>query len=142
VTQKRKLQLTIALIAGLGTAIALAWVGWRLYRVSKPTTTVARMRDLMGVLEAENPPLLTADSLAPILARNNRSECALDGWGRPFVIERVGPGERRFRIRSLGSDGREGPCCRGLVDSWEEDAVLEGETWLQQWSFGHSPAGR
>jgi hypothetical protein len=121
---------------------SVAWFAWGMWRVSKPTTTIARMGDLMGVLQTEKPARLEADALKEILARNKRSECAVDGWGRPFIIEHIhgsGPGQGGFRITSLGSDGKRDPCCKRFVDRWEDDAVLEGDQWLQRWSFGRMP---
>jgi hypothetical protein len=116
-------------------------MGWRFWQLSMPMTTVVRMRDLMGVLQADNPANLDYATLSLILAQSNRSECSVDGWGHPFEIERVESSERKFRIRSLGRDGIKGPCCRSFVDSWDDDVVLEGDVWLQQWRFGHPRVG-
>jgi hypothetical protein len=130
------LVLIVVILSGI-----IAWKAWRL---SKPITTVGRMRDLMSVLLAEQPNLLNKQTVTQALKKYGRDECYNDGWGRPFIIEPIEAvaGKAVYRVTSLGSDGARGPCCRGFVDSFEEDAVLEGDVWQQQWSFGHSPNGR
>lgn len=98
-------------------------------------TTVARMKDLMSLLEADRPRSLDGETIRVLLSENGREECHLDGWGRPFVIERVGSEPANYRVTSLGRDGRRGACCDGFVKSFDEDAVLEGDRWLQRWIF-------
>jgi len=111
-------------------------------RDSRPRTTVVRMRDLMGVLFYYGPTDTSPSSLRHVLAEAGRSECNADGWGSPFVIERFTGPEKEigYRIISLGSDRKRGPCCQRHVNSFAEDAVLEstpdGMAWRQQWTFG------
>jgi hypothetical protein len=113
-----------------------------LLRASKPRTTVARMRDLMGVLLSHEPKDLTPAALASLLESVGRSECKTDGWGSAFLIERIPSRNQEiiYRITSLGKDLKRGGCCRRWTDSFEEDAVLEstpeGMAWRQQWTFG------
>jgi hypothetical protein len=136
---RRKLFLILLGLAALAAGVYLAVVGWKLWRASKPTTTIARMRDLMGVLRTEDPGSLEQEAIRGLLTRHRRESAFADGWGHPFIVERTGApeGSTIYRITSLGSDGKRGTCCRGFVDSFAEDAVLEGDAWLQQWSFGH-----
>lgn len=139
--RRRTRALLLALIA---IVVVLGTIYWRkvvlvLWRQSKPLTTVVRMRDLLRVLQAEAPPEVSRPTLQRLLEQSNRSECLLDGWGRPFTVEIVrdsGRSGSTFRVTSLGSDGKEGSCCQRWVDSFEDDAVLEADRWLQQWTFG------
>lgn len=121
---------------------AVCWwqVGSVLWRQSRPLTTVVRMRDLMGVLQADALQDVGRATLEPLLAQSNRSECLFDGWGRPFLVTAVtaDTGSSTYRVVSLGADGRQGACCQRWVESFEEDALLEGERWLQQWTFGRT----
>jgi hypothetical protein len=129
---KRMIVMLLVLVAAASATIS-GYVGWVLWRTSKPLTTIARMGQLAPFLQDSEDH--SPEALGPLLARYNRSECLADAWGRPFIIEpvEVDSGERVFRITSLGSDGERGPCCRGLVTSFEEDAVLQGDVWLQIW---------
>ncbi len=95
----------------------------------------------MGVLLAEKPVAFDEKTIRGMLVRNRRQECFADAWSQPFIIDPVESetGGLTYRVTSLGSDGKRGLCCLGFVDSFKEDAVLEGDMWLQQWTFGHSP---
>jgi hypothetical protein len=132
---ERSLRFVVAFLALLAACLAVpfGYGAWVLWQTGKPLTTITRMRDLAPfLLDSEDH---SPEALGPLLARYNRSECLADAWGRPFIIEpvEVDSGERVFRITSLGSDGERGPCCRGLVAFFEEDAVLQGDVWLQIW---------
>lgn len=127
---------TVTALIFLSGLTASAFIAWKMWRLSKPTTTVVRMRDLMDVLKADQPQSLDAKAIKLLLAQNGREECLLDGWGRPFVIEQISPGPPSvYRVTSVGKDGQRGSCCKGIARSFEEDAVLEGDRWLQRWSF-------
>lgn len=117
--------------------LILAWdfhVYWPLRDPLRAKTTEGRMRDLMSVLEAEQPQRLETESLRSILAKYNRAECLEDAWGTPFLIERSKADRQlRYTIISLGRDRRRGACCVKWVENWDDDAVLSGKDWLQVW---------
>lgn len=127
-------------LIGFGLALASSSYGlWFMAKWSRRTTTAVRMRDLMGVLRTERPADPLNLDIAALVGRYNRSECAADAWGRPFIIEISGTesGGTKYRITSLGSDGLRGPCCRLMVEDPREDAVLDGNEWLQVWVRSH-----
>jgi hypothetical protein len=129
----RMFLLGVALACLLAGAWAVrVWLG--LKEPLRAKTTEARMLDLMGVLEAEEPQQLDPGSLRRILAKYNRLECALDAWGNPLIVEAVKNGwHPNYTVTSLGRDGRRGSCCQKFVESWDDDAVLSGKDWLQVW---------
>lgn len=141
--KKKAVRVILGTVAALVLVVFIlsGFMAWKVWRISKPMTTVGRMRNLMSVLIAEQPTPLNKQTVIQALKKYGRDECYIDGWEHPFLIEpvRSEAGEVIYRVTSLGSDGRRGSCCRGFVDSYAEDAVLERDVWLQQWSFGHSP---
>lgn len=125
---------------GSAVAIFLAFTlppAIRSYRASYYLTeTVTCMKYLMDALAVQTPPATPAGlrSAAESLVS---ARCLEDRWGHPFEIEPAPGVEPPYRLRSLGRDGQRGPCCRRNVDGWDEDAVLEGDTWLQVWKDSH-----
>lgn len=132
-------RILLATSLALGVTVIVAW----LVEVALPTrqklrakVTTTRMRQLAGVLMAEEPEKLDQASLRPIARKYHRSECLIDGWGRPFLIQRQDdPGSgSRYLIISVGRDGKRGTCCRRWTQGdWDADAVLLGNSWLQVW---------
>lgn len=134
-TIKSRIVLICSIVALAFIIGEVVYIYLRVREPVKAMTTEARMRELMGVLEAEQPDGVDPESLRPLLAKYNRLECLEDAWGRAFVIERTAQSkkEQRYRIISLGRDGQRGKCCKKWVESWDEDAVLSGNEWLQVW---------
>ena len=107
---------------------------WKLREPLRAKTTETRMMQLMNVLDAEQPDHVDPESLKPLLAKYNRSECLTDAWGRAFLIERKGSeAGGRYEVTSLGRDGIRGSCCKSWTANWDDDAVLLGDQWLQVW---------
>ncbi len=134
--------------AGAGVAILvsfvalLAWSSVEYWRIREPLhakVTVTRMCELMYVLEDEQPTRTDAKSIRRLLEKERRPELAEDDWGTGFVVERNSQG--KYVIISLGRDRRRGSCCTKWVSSWDEDAVLSGNEWLQVWNQ-HAAAGK
>lgn len=86
----------------------------------------------MDTLAVRTPPATPA-GLQSAAESLGFSPCYEDRWGRPFEIEPAPGVDPPYRLRSLGRDGKRGPCCQLVVESWDDDAVLEGDTWLQVW---------
>jgi hypothetical protein len=140
---QRRNRILLAVGIALVLAVPLAWWAsrvWKLWIFSKPTTTIGCMPNVTSILLAERPRDFDPESLAPLFAKYDREDCVRDGWGRPFVIEVSGirGSDTAFRVISLGRDGKRGPCCKAFVDDWDDDAVLEGDVWVQRWSFGRT----
>lgn len=133
-TLKAKIVLVTVIIV-----VALASIAFREYwkdrEPLRAIMTETRMRELMDILNAEQPERVDPDSLRPLLAKNDRLDCREDGWGNLLLIERrIQAGrEPLYVIVSLGRDGRRGTCCQKWVDDWNDDAVLAGKDWLQVW---------
>jgi hypothetical protein len=109
---------------------------WKTREPLRAKTTETRMRELMSDLDAYKPDRVDTASLRSLLlAKGGFVDRLEDGWGRPLVIEHVfRDGRPRYTIISLGRDGRRGPCCKQATYSWDDDAVLSGDQWLQVWA--------
>lgn len=133
-----QMKITILLVPGI---IIVALTGtalreyWKAREPLRAIVTETRMRELMDILNAEQPARVDPESLRPLLAKKNRLDCGEDGWGNLLLIERrIRAGkEPLYVIVSLGRDGRRGTCCQKWVDDWNDDAVLAGKDWLQVW---------
>lgn len=126
------------LILVLGLALgAIAWIGPRILELRqelKAKSTASKMLELAGVLATEQPLQVSSEDIRPLLPKYNRQGSLRDDWGNDLVVERIGDGQQTlYRIRSLGRDGVQGACCKLWIASWDGDAVLEGDRWLQVW---------
>lgn len=131
---RRPLLWTALLLAALAVAAPVHILELRQAGLAK--TTVTRMRQLHGVLQAADQQDLSEGGIRSSLVEYGRLECAADAWGHAFKVERVSSEPLRFRITSLGRDGVKGSCCRAVVgENWDEDAVMEGDKWLQIWRY-------
>ena len=97
-------------------------------------TTVTRMGEIMILLEEQDGPC-ESDCLRQLIEEHERLDLLTDSWGHPIrVTMEVHEDEPpTYRVRSLGNDGKEGDCCVRWVDNFADDAVLQGNTWLQVW---------
>lgn len=124
----------MALAVLLGGGILLVPRILELRQELRAKSTLTCMRVVMGYLDAENPPDLKRSTLEAILRPYRHEHCVEDAWGHPLLFEReVTDGRPVFTIVSVGRDGARGPCCRSLVEDWNEDAVLREDRWLQVW---------
>jgi hypothetical protein len=146
--QQRRGRLLVVFILLMAVLSFIFWCSRRdlamLWQREKPLKTVVRMRDLLGILYSEEPDDTSSAAVQQLCTTKGRADWARDGWRNAFIVEmsRASGGERVYRITSLGSDGKRGSCCTRFVSSFEDDAVLEGEEWLQQWTFGREVLSR
>ncbi len=98
-------------------------------------TTEARMQQWSVFLGNERPKVINHEVLLRILEKYNRMDYMTDAWETTFEIQISQDDiEPTYTIRSFGRDRTRGDCCRGHVENrWNEDAVLEGDVWLQYW---------
>jgi len=83
-----------------------------------------RLRRLVGVLLDQQPADASPQSIArAIEALALAPDTAVDSWGRRFEVwvGRDGRGRFHYSVRSLGADGKLGPCCVGRGLKSDED---------------------
>lgn len=138
---RRPAWVVILALVAVTLVVWLAWISSEIRNELRAKTTETRMLLLMRVLEAEKPTRLDADSLLPLLPKTYGSESLIDAWGHPLLIQSSSHDGRikKYKIISVGRDGRRGGCCRKWVADWDDDAVLLGNEWLQVW---HPKAAR
>lgn len=128
------LGLALFIVIGSLAAVPLARV-WRKGHYVIETSTC--MRELMNALGADPAAAASPASLEAAARSFGVEHCLEDGWGRRFEIEAAPGSDPPFLLRSLGRDGKRGECCRVVTENWDDDAVLEGDRWLQAWNeFG------
>lgn len=91
------------------------------------------MDSLMSALAVEQPYFVNTDVLRTVGDKHGFVRCHADAWGNPFEVEYAPGADPPYRIISLGRDGKRGSCCRYLVEDVNEDAVRQGQEWLQVW---------
>ena len=121
--------IALALLAGLVKAVLEYW---QMREPLRAKVTETRMRELMYILDSEQPLHTDPRSIRRLLESEKHPELAEDDWGTSFVIERNLQG--KYVIISLGRDRRRGSCCTRWVNNWDEDAVLSGDQWVQDWN--------
>lgn len=101
----------------------------------KAKLTTTRMNQLADLLRAIEPEGIERAGLERLNTNARREPSSLeDGWGNPLLVERTNSEPPRFRVISLGRDGKKGDCCQRWVHGqWDEDAILEGKDWKQVW---------
>ena len=93
------------------------------------------MRELQKLLRELLPDETSGEVLRQICSKAGAEWLAKDAWGRPFLVERSSAAENSYRVTSLGRDGKRGDCCKRIVRDLDQDAVLEGDQWLQAWPY-------
>jgi hypothetical protein len=123
-------------VLALSIVVGLSIIFYDYWTVREPLhakVTETRMRELMRILDNEQPLSVDSESLRKIVERNKHGDLLKDAWGSDLVIERDVHETGRYTIISLGRDRRRGICCRRWVSDWDDDAVLSGDEWLQVW---------
>jgi hypothetical protein len=96
-------------------------------------STMWCMNSLMSALAVEMPVVVDTEGLSKAGDKHGFERCHEDAWGNPFQAEHAPGADPPYLIRSLGQDGKRGPCCQRTVENWKEDAILRGNEWLQVW---------
>lgn len=128
----------IIAILALMLGVAVLTLGRDILNKARAKETVTHMRRVVSLLQLERPAVVDVQYLRNMLAKHGVSPLyLLDGWNRPLVVEVLTDedGVQIYRVISLGRNGRLDTCCRRfLKQDWDEDAVIENDTWLQVWS--------
>jgi hypothetical protein len=121
----------VVLLAVVSASSIFVFHIWR--RGHYVTGTFTCMRRLMNALGSEPLAPANPETLEAATKSFGLDHCSEDAWGHSFEIEAAPGADPPFRLRSLGRDGQRGPCCKVVTNDWDDDAVLEGEKWLQGW---------
>jgi hypothetical protein len=130
---KRKFLYSILVGAGLSIALVTRMLSPYWVRAWYVLPTMDCMTSLMSALAVEQPYFVNADVLRTVGDKHGFVRCHEDAWGHPFEVEYAPGVDPPYRITSLGRDGKRGSCCRYLVEDVNEDAVRQGNEWLQVW---------
>lgn len=135
---KKVVGLTALLVLAALAAIPASRIVIDVYEHGKFDLNGQRVWNLARAVAHVRPGSATGDDLARALMEAGLDKSGLnDAWGRPLgvAVWRDGNEEFHYRVISLGSDGRVGPCalprCKSLAADW---IVEDGEftTHVQQ----------
>jgi hypothetical protein len=104
-------------------------------------STMWCMNSLMSALAVEVSVVVNAEGLRKAGDKHGFEGCHEDAWGNPFQAEHAPGADPPYLIRSLGKDGKRGPCCQRTVEDWRDDAILRGSEWLRVWRTLGKPRG-
>ena len=119
---RRMATIAVAVLAVLG----IGWCGYTVYAHGKFDENGARIRTIAALLESKPQALRSLAAQTPFRDLD-------DAWGRPLTIRTWKEKDAfHYRIESLGSDGRRGPCCVGVnaCKSPQCDWIIEDDRYV------------
>jgi hypothetical protein len=132
----RRLTIIIVALALAVLAVGALSLGRDVINKARAKETVIHMRQVESLLLLDKPKFADGAYVSRLLAARGQDDYILDGWKHPIQVEveTDSRGQPRYRVISLGRDGRRGPCCQRFTGfDWDADAILVDQDWLQVW---------
>lgn len=131
----KKMVNLIAILGVLGVFFVSFRIGGMILNKHRAKISMIHMRRIESLLLLDRPRLVDEDYVRRLLAERGQAQYLLDGWGNPIQVELEidDKDHPRYKLISLGRDGKRGSCCSRFVEDWDEDAILMSQDWLQVW---------
>ena len=135
---QRKAVVVVAAILS-ASLVVIAYVRIRQFvDHGRADNTAERMLTIARMCKEKQPRITDRQHLCALLKEWRPCSYLYDGWGNEIRVSVSADdrGTRHYLIRSTGSDGKLGQCCKRFVEprfDWKADAVLLDGEWLQYW---------